>query len=81
MKVNPYIFFKFHEGKFIVWNYRAHEQFELALPYFQRLYELGVGSSALELQHTPITKSLMLSGNLHKRSVVPSRPGRPLCKL
>ena len=45
MKVNPNIFFKFHEGKFIVWNYRAHEQFELTLPYVQRLYELGTRSS------------------------------------
>ena len=45
MKVNPYIFFKFHEDKFIVWNYRAHEQFVLTLPYLQRLYELGTGSS------------------------------------
>jgi SagB-type dehydrogenase family enzyme len=45
MKVNPYIFLKFHEDKLIVWNYGAHEQFELTLPYLQRLYELGTGSS------------------------------------
>ena len=38
MKVNPELFFKFHDGKFIVWNYRSHEQFELTLPYLQRLY-------------------------------------------
>jgi SagB-type dehydrogenase family enzyme len=45
MKVNPDIFFKFHGDKFIVWNYRAHEQFELTLPYVKRLYEIGTGSS------------------------------------
>lgn len=41
MKVNPNIFFKFHDGKFVVWNYRAHEQFELTWPYVQRLYAIG----------------------------------------
>jgi SagB-type dehydrogenase family enzyme len=46
MKLNPDIFFKFHEGKFIVWNYRAHQQFELTLPYVKRLYELGTESSS-----------------------------------
>jgi len=45
MKVNPDIFFKFHDGKFVVWNYRAHEQFELTLPYLQRLYAIGTGES------------------------------------
>src|SRR6476620_2558976 len=45
MKVNPDVFFKFHEGKFVVWNYRAHEQFELTLPYLQRLYEIGTAES------------------------------------
>jgi len=45
MKVNPDLFFKFNEGKFVVWNYRAHEQFELTLPYAQRLYELGTGAA------------------------------------
>src|ERR1041384_5938558 len=45
MKLNPNIFFRFHEGKFIVWNYRAHEQFELTLPYVKRLYEIGTRSS------------------------------------
>ena len=55
MKVNPDIFFKIHEGKFIVWNYRAHEQFELTLPYLQRLYELGTeGSPAIT---APVTVS------------------------
>jgi SagB-type dehydrogenase family enzyme len=53
MKVNPDIFFKFHEGKFIVWNYRAHEQYELTLPYVQRLYELGTDSAPKhEVQHS-----------------------------
>ncbi|HKE95760.1 MAG TPA: hypothetical protein VKB34_15700, partial [Povalibacter sp.] len=46
MKVNPELFFKFHDGKFIAWNYRAHEQFELTLPYLQRLYEIAAGGSA-----------------------------------
>ena len=45
MKVNPDIFFKFHDGKFVVWNYRAHEQFELTLPYLQRLYAIGTGEA------------------------------------
>jgi SagB-type dehydrogenase family enzyme len=45
MKVNPDIFFKFHDGKFVVWNYRAHEQFELTLPYLQRLYTIGTAES------------------------------------
>jgi SagB-type dehydrogenase family enzyme len=45
MKVNPDIFFKFHDGKFVVWNYRAHEQFELTLPYLQRLYAIGTAES------------------------------------
>lgn len=46
MKVNPDIFFKFHHGKFVVWNYRAHEQFELTWPYVQRLYEIGTAGAA-----------------------------------
>ena len=45
MKVNPDVFFKFHDGKFVVWNYRAHEQFELTLPYLQRLYAIGTAES------------------------------------
>src|SRR3954465_2110588 len=45
MKVNPDVFFKFHEGKFVVWNYRAHEQFELTLPYLERLYAIGTAES------------------------------------
>lgn len=45
MKMNPDVFFKFHDGKFIVWNYRAHEQFELTLPYLQRLYAIGTAES------------------------------------
>lgn len=45
MKVNPDVFFKFHDGKFVVWNYRAHEQFELTLPYLERLYALGTAES------------------------------------
>jgi SagB-type dehydrogenase family enzyme len=46
MKVNPEIFFKFHDGKFVVWNYRSHEQYELTAPYLQRLYELGTAGAA-----------------------------------
>ena len=46
MKVNPELFFKFHDGKLVAWNYRAHEQFELTLPYLQRLYEIAVGDAA-----------------------------------
>lgn len=45
MKINPDLFFKFHDGKFVVWNYRAHEQFELTLPYLQRLYAIGTAES------------------------------------
>ncbi|HEX3477084.1 MAG TPA: SagB/ThcOx family dehydrogenase [Kofleriaceae bacterium] len=45
MKVNPDLFFKFHDGKFVVWNYRAHEQFELTLPYLERLYAIGTAES------------------------------------
>jgi SagB-type dehydrogenase family enzyme len=45
MKVNPDVFFKFHDGKFVVWNYRAHEQFELTLPYLLRLYAIGTAES------------------------------------
>jgi SagB-type dehydrogenase family enzyme len=45
MKVNPDVFFKFHDGKFVVWNYRAHEQFELTLPYLQRLFAIGTAES------------------------------------
>src|SRR5262249_39834606 len=45
MKVNPDVFFKFHDGKFVVWNYRAHEQFELTLPYLQRLYAIATEES------------------------------------
>lgn len=45
MKVNPDVFFKFHDGKFVVWNYRAHEQFELTLPYLERLYAIGTAES------------------------------------
>lgn len=45
MKINPDVFFKFHDGKFVVWNYRAHEQFELTLPYLQRLYAIGTAES------------------------------------
>ena len=41
MKVNPNTFFKFHDGKFIVWNYEAGEQFELTQPYFERLFAAG----------------------------------------
>jgi len=47
VEVNPELFFKFHDGRFIAWNYRAHEQFELTLPYLQRLYEIALrGASA-----------------------------------
>src|SRR6266478_4753747 len=45
MQVNPNVFFKFHDGKFVVWNYRAHEQFELTLPYLQRLHAIGTAES------------------------------------
>jgi SagB-type dehydrogenase family enzyme len=48
MKLNPDLFFKFHDGKFVVWNYRAHEQFELTLPYLQRLYEIAAGGTSAE---------------------------------
>src|SRR5215475_679989 len=59
MKVNPDLFFKFHDGKFIVWNYRAHEQYELTLPYLQRLYEIGTGSSpAIDAPQEQIDREL-----------------------
>src|SRR3954465_89945 len=53
MKVNPDVFFKFHDGKFVVWNYRAHEQFELTLPYLQRLYAIGTAQSQSPAQPPP----------------------------
>src|SRR3954465_12769694 len=53
MKVNPDVFFKFHEGKFVVWNYRAHEQFELTLPYLQRLYEIATGDGSAQSKGQP----------------------------
>jgi SagB-type dehydrogenase family enzyme len=53
MKVNPDVFFKFHDGKFVVWNYRAHEQFELTLPYLQRLYAIGTAQSPSGSSATP----------------------------
>jgi SagB-type dehydrogenase family enzyme len=43
MQVNPELFFKFQDGRFIAWNYRAHEQFELTFPYLKRLYEIAAG--------------------------------------
>jgi SagB-type dehydrogenase family enzyme len=48
MKINPDLFFKFHDGKLVVWNYRAHEQFELTLPYLERLYEIATGGASAE---------------------------------
>lgn len=41
MQVNPDLMFLFHDGKFVAWNYRAHEQFELTLPYLLRLHAIG----------------------------------------
>src|SRR5690349_6116185 len=57
MKVNPDLFFKFHDGKFVVWNFRAHEQFELTLPYFQRLYEIATSGPSAEQLEPPLTST------------------------
>jgi SagB-type dehydrogenase family enzyme len=53
MKVNPDVFFKFHDGKFVVWNYRAHEQYELTLPYLERLYAIGTAEPPPALPPAP----------------------------
>jgi SagB-type dehydrogenase family enzyme len=55
MKVNPELFFKFQDGKFIAWNYRAHEQFELTFLYLKRLYEIatGVGTTPSDAPAAP----------------------------
>lgn len=53
MKVNPDLFFKFHDGKLVAWNYRAHEQFELTLPYLQRLYEIATRETPPEQPPAP----------------------------
>jgi len=76
VKVNPELFFKFHDGKFIAWNYRAHEQFELTLPYVQRLYEIAMrGASAQEPEPTAAPARDEIDSDLHAAALVaPSFP-------
>jgi SagB-type dehydrogenase family enzyme len=72
MKVNPELFFKFHDGKFIAWNYRAHEQFELTLPYLQRLYEIAAGDRSAQSNEQPrvAPATVDIDAELHAAALV-----------
>lgn len=70
MKVNPELFFKFHDGKFIAWNYRAHEQLELTLPYLQRLYEIAMRGTAVQEPSTASPAHAEIDSDLHSAGLV-----------
>jgi len=69
MKVNPELFFKFQDGKFIAWNYRAHEQFELTFPYLQRLYEMATGMGPAS-SHSPSASAVDIDAELQAAALV-----------
>jgi SagB-type dehydrogenase family enzyme len=74
MKLNPELFFKFQDGKFIAWNYRAHEQFELTFPYLRRLYEIATGAGTAPSQQQPAAAP-DIDAELHAAALV--SPGYP----
>jgi SagB-type dehydrogenase family enzyme len=42
--LNRDLFFSFEDDRLICWNYRTHEQFEVAPNYFERLRQIGSGT-------------------------------------